>query len=246
MRCLNDLALLESTDAEMAFAERLALWIHFTDAIPLSAIHNGALPVSQPLQANTAAESLSAEFNRSKAMLVNTIIKVCSAPPGESVSGLPSLPLEAPTSAASAWPPYRRFYAAQQYEMDTRIQPLRAKLRTALATASPRLKKLAELDAMFEKILRGRELELLARVPLLLKTRFEQLFKLHRAQLQSGDHPHQTDHPGQPDDRAAWMQGEGWLNRFCKDMQSLLLAEADLRLQPALGLLEAFKKEPTQ
>jgi hypothetical protein len=36
------------------------------------------------------------------------------------------------------------------------------------------------------------------------------------------------------------MQAGGWLTRFCNDMQMLLLAEMDLRLQPTMGLIEAF------
>lgn len=239
MRCLNDLELLAPTDAETAFAERLALWIHFTDAIPLSAIHSGELPPpARAKGASSAAqarpESLAAEFNQAKSALVNGVIKAFAAPPGHTVGGLPVLPLTPPASAAAIWLPYRRFYETQQRDLDTRVQPLRARLRGILALASPRMSKLAELDAMFDKILRGRELELLARVPLLLKTRFEQLFKQHQDQVTAG--------VATPD-CAAWLERDGWLARFCKDMQMLLLAEAELRLQPALGLLEAFKKE---
>jgi hypothetical protein len=238
MRCLNDLELLAPSDAETAFAERLALWIHFTDAIPLSAVHNGELPPCPSPSSATGtpaqALALAAEFNQAKAALVNGVIKAFAAPPGHVVGGLPVLPLTPPASAAAIWLPYRRFYEAQQRDLDTRIQPLRAKLRGILALASPRMNKLAELDAMFDKILRGREQELLARVPLLLKTRFEQVFKQHQDHVTSGAAPQAC---------AAWMERDGWLARFCKDMQMLLLAEAELRLQPALGLLEAFKKE---
>ena len=37
-----------------------------------------------------------------------------------------------------------------------------------------------------------------------------------------------------------WLQAGGWLAEFYKDVQELLLAELDVRLQPVLGLLEAL------
>jgi hypothetical protein len=118
--------------------------------------------------------------------------------------------------------------------MELGIQPLRVNAREALAKASPRLRKLAELDAMFEKILRERESKLLSRVPILLGKRFTQLFNEHQQKLADA---------GQTDNPAGWTRPGAWLARFCNDMQMLLLAEADFRLQPAIGLMEAFKQD---
>jgi hypothetical protein len=39
---------------------------------------------------------------------------------------------------------------------------------------------------------------------------------------------------------------DGWIRRFHRDMQDLLLAELDLRLMPVLGLVEAVEEEVTQ
>ena len=39
------------------------------------------------------------------------------------------------------------------------------------------------------------------------------------------------------------MKDGAWLARFCHELQTVLLAELDLRLQPTLGLLEAYQKE---
>jgi hypothetical protein len=111
---------------------------------------------------------------------------------------------------------------------------LRVNVREALAKASPRLKKLADLDATLEKILRDRESKLLSKVPVLLKKRFEQLFKAHQQTLVDAQ---QADNP------AGWTEAGGWLARFCNDMQMLLLAEMELRLQPTMGLIEAFKQD---
>ena len=138
---------------------------------------------------------------------------------------------------AAAYAPYRRFYEAHQRDMDLSVQALRINVREALAKASPRLRKLADLDAALEKILRDRESKLLSKVPVLLKKRFENLFKEHQQKLVDTQ---QADNP------AGWMQAGGWLARYCNDMQMLLLAEVELRLQPTVGLIEACNEETKQ
>ena len=40
-----------------------------------------------------------------------------------------------------------------------------------------------------------------------------------------------------------WMQPGGWLTRFAEELQSVLLVELDLRLQPTEGLIESLDKE---
>ena len=118
--------------------------------------------------------------------------------------------------------------------MELNIEPLRVNLRTALSQASPALRKLAELDVVMDKVLRVREGHLLARVPVLLKKRFLALYAAHQEQLAAS---------GQPDSPAAWMHAGGWLAGFCQNLQTLLLAEVELRLQPSAGLLEAFNQQ---
>jgi len=62
----------------------------------------------------------------------------------------------------------------------------------------------------------------LSTVPLLLEKHFERLRKANRETPASDD---------------------AWLAEYCKDMQSVLLAELNLRLQPVEGLLEALRNE---
>ena len=244
IRCLSDLSLAEAADHGTAFAEKLGQWIHFADAITLSAVHGEGVAVS-PGQARppsgahgAACNAAVAEFDRIQGFLVNSITKSCSPDPASPAKKTHiSLPLpepEPPQSIAAAYAPYRRFYEAHHRDMESSIQPLRVNLRGAVAKASPRLRKLAELDALFEKILRERETKLLSKVPLLLKARFEQLFKEHQQTLAD---------TGQADDPAGWIQPDARLARFCSDMQMLLLAEMELRLQPAMGLIEAFRQD---
>ena len=237
IRCLADLAMVDAADPGNAFAETLGQWIHFADAITLSAVHNDGIanqPTMQP-EAHAAVHTAAvAEFERTQTFLVNSITKSCAPNPGRTHIKLPAPILELPLDLAAAYAPYRRFYETHQRDMELSIQPLRTNTREALAKASPRLRKLAELDAALEKILRDRERQLLSKVPVQLRKRFDQLFKEHQQKLADTQ---QADNP------ARWTQAGGWLARFCSDMQMLLLAEVELRLQPAMGLIEAFKQD---
>jgi hypothetical protein len=240
IRCLFDLAIVDAVDPDNAFAEKLGLWIHFTDAITLSALHNDSIASAPKIQPQIHDGQIAVhadagvEFNRIQAMLVNSIMKSCSTNPGKTHIKLPAPTLELPLDVAAAYVPYRRFYEAHQRDMELSIQPLRFNVRAAVAKASPRLKKLADLDAALEKILRERESKLLSKVPVLLRKHFEQLFKQHQQKLVDIQ---QADNP------AGWTQAGGWLARFCNDMQMLLLAEVELRLQPTTGLIEAFRQD---
>ncbi len=237
IRCLADLAIVDAVDAGAAFAEKLGHWIHFTDAITLSAVHSDGIanPPGMRRGEHTAVPAaITVEFNRIQTMLVNSIMQSCSPNPGKTHISLPVPQFDLPLDLKTAYVPYRRFYEAHQRDMELSIQPLRVNAREALAKASPRLRKLADLDATLEKILRERESKLLARVPVLLKKRFDQLFKEHQQKLAD---------TGQADNPGGWMKAGGWLARFCKDMQMLLLAEVELRLQPAMGLIEACNEE---
>jgi hypothetical protein len=239
IRCLADLAIVDAVEPGNAFAEKLGMWIHFSDAVTLSAVHSDSIanpskmqPKIQHEQPFAAAAGI--EFDRIQAILMNSIMKSCSPNLGKTHLKLPTPTLELPIDLATTYAPYRRFYEAHQRDMELSVQPLRINVREALAKASPRLRKLADLDATLEKILRERERQLLSKVPLLLKKRFEQLFKAHQQMLVDTQ---QADNP------AGWTQAGGWLARFCNDMQTLLLAEVELRLQPTVGLIEALKQD---
>lgn len=253
IRYLANLDMVDAVDPGNAFAEKLGLWVHFADAITLSAVHNDSVASPSKSQSSmqrgeqaaaracaaaiaataATAAAAAAEFERTQAFLVNSIMKSCAPNAGKTHISLPAPALELPMNLATAFVPYRRFYEEHQRDMELRIQPLRCNVREALAKASPRLRKLADLDAALEKILRERERQLLSKVPVLLRKRFEQLFREHQQKLADA---RQADNP------AGWTQAGAWLARFCNDLQMLLLAEAELRLQPAMGLIEAFNE----
>lgn len=207
IRTLAELEVAGTTEAGAAFAEKLGQWVSFTDAIALSAALNPA-PASAPATRvpKPSAAHMANEVTKVRASLAHAITQPHK---------LPEPPDTSPVSADS-YEPYRRFYAAHQRDMQTRLAPLRAKMRTALSHATPALQQLATLDAALETSLRERESKLLAKVATLLQKRFVQL-------LQSQD--------------------GAWLARFGHELQTVLLAELDLRLQPTLGLLQAYQND---
>jgi hypothetical protein len=156
---------------------------------------------------------------------------------GKTRTKLPTPAIGASIEGAADFSPYRRYYVAHQRDMDSSIGQLRANVRAALSSRSPTLKRLATLDAALGQALGARERNLLATVPSLLENRFEHLRKAHQEALAATQ---------APDDPERWMQPGGWLAVFCKDMQGVLLAELDVRLQPVIGLIEALGNERPQ
>lgn len=230
-RCLVELDLLEGAEPAGDFAEELGQWLHFTDAIALSSVHERGMAkvaAQDPALREATGARLAAQFDKIRAFMNDSIRKSCAPTGGNSHIKLPLVDQEI------SFTPYRRFYEAHQRDMELSVEPLRVNLREALTKASPRLRKLAELDAVMDKFLRAREGQLLARVPALLQKRFDAQHAAHQEQLAAS---------GQTDKPAAWMHPGGWLNRFCQTLQTLLLAEAELRLQPSAGLLDAFNQQ---
>lgn len=114
--------------------------------------------------------------------------------------------------------PFRRRHFQLQQALESALGPLRVQARAALrrvASQHPTLGRLAALDEALAGTLAPREQALLAQLPVLLE-------KLH-ARAAAGPHD------------------PNWLARFRHDMQRLLQAELDLRLQPLEGLLDALR-----
>lgn len=228
IRCLAELDLFEGAEPTGDFADELGRWMHFTDAIAVaSVLENGRadFPAQSPAIRETTAARLQAEFERVRTFMHQSITKSCTPRAGKTAIMLPLADLDI------TYGPYQRFYEAHQRDMELSVEPLRVNLRAALAKASPALRKLAEIDLVMDKFLRPRETQLLARVPVLLHKRFKAGQAAHQERLAVS---------GEADNPTAWLQPGGWLADFCQHLHALLLAEAELRLQPSAGLLEAL------
>lgn len=174
----------------------------------------------------TDAIALSAALNGSPAPMPSVARAALSADESEFTRVRNALVRAAATddetmNTTDGFVPFRRRYHAQQQAMETSIGPLRARLRARLASRSPAMARLAAVDAVMEQALGARERTLLSTVPVLLEKHFERLRR------------------SEADDAAE--QTGGWLDTFRHDMHSVLLAELEVRLQPAQGLLEALR-----
>jgi len=116
--------------------------------------------------------------------------------------------------------PQRQRYASLQHAMQQAIEPLRALARAAVAQRSPELQRVAALDAVLEPVLAAREQALLALLPTLLAQHHERLR------------------------RAAADAAAPWQEVFRQDMQQLLRAELEVRLQPVRGLIDTLRRRP--
>ncbi|WEN16742.1 DUF3348 domain-containing protein [Rhodanobacter sp. AS-Z3] len=126
--------------------------------------------------------------------------------------------------AADDYAAFRQRHLTLQRSMQAATGRLRGHLRDRLAQTSDEMARLAEVDAVMELALSPREQNLLATVPALLGEHFERLRQIAQTQ-----------------ERHAVTVTSTWLERFRHDMQSVLLAELDVRFQPVEGLLAALR-----
>ena len=242
-----------------SFTERLGQWLDWTDAITLAAALSRETAV-RPLNDRTAGAAISAPAKtivdellqvRNKladAIVTDGLFKAShdavklpnsrtGAALGVALDGTLDMPLDMPLEPAPEFSPYRRACQTHQRAMAAVIAPLRGRVRQALTALSPALGRLAALDAVFDEALRDRERQLLSTVPVLLEQHFERLRRAHsttrfqaRASLSAAD----SRSPAR------------WLVEYGGDMQQVLLAELDVRLQPIEGMVEAIGHEITR
>lgn len=242
-----------------SFTERLGQWLDWTDAITLAAALSRETAV-RPLNDRTAGAAISAPAKtivdellqvRNKladAIVTDGLFKAShdavklpnsrtGAALGVALDGTLDMPLDMPLEPAPEFSPYRRACLTHQRAMAAVIAPLRGRVRQALTALSPALGRLAALDAVFDEALRDRERQLLSTVPVLLEQHFERLRRAHsttrfqaRASLSAAD----SRSPAR------------WLVEYGGDMQQVLLAELDVRLQPIEGMVEAIGHEITR
>ncbi|AYH44298.1 DUF3348 domain-containing protein [Azoarcus sp. DN11] len=238
VRALADLAVADVAASKQSFADRLGQWLGFADALTLFSVINADKAAPDVLAAAPSAESSAARqaLARVRAALVESITTDGVIRPGRARIELPTPDPQASIESAADFAPYHRYYLAHQRDMSASIGPLRITVRAALSGQTPALARLAALDAVMEQALAGRERDLLATVPGLLGRRFDHLYKLHQLKLAEAQ---------AADDSGRWMQPGGWLAGFCREMQSVLLAELDLRLQPVAGMIAALENVAT-
>ncbi|RZL10484.1 MAG: DUF3348 family protein [Rubrivivax sp.] len=230
------------------FAQRLTQWFDWTHTMSLSTALSEA-PVPADTEAGTSIKGTAPdderEHARVKATLARQIDQACSGTVAARPRATVVSPLAPTLGEMLDIGGHRRRYVACQQAMDAQIGPWRRRLRATLSGQSPALARLATLDGLMEQVVGAQERVLLSGVPALLERRFEQLRRAH-ADRQAGQHAiAASDQPGlvpqaMPVPTPSPVSVP-WLDHFRRDMNALLLAELELRLQPVEGLLDASR-----
>lgn len=236
VRFLSENALLDAAPRTEDVGQRLGDWLDFRQAIALHGVLNPDHTVQAATPSRTPAltpEALRQHVTRVRASLEQSVLQ--GAPPGSGLTriDMPPAELDEPLEPKTAFEPYRRFQAAHQRQMESVVRNLRAQVRSQLSQSTPALQQLAALDAAFEHILSEREAMLLGKVSRLLEKRFALSLKQHLKQ--------HADETAATSDKPL-----AWLMPIRQAIRTALLAELDARLQPTLGLVEAFHAHNAQ
>ena len=213
---LTRLTDVDAPQSGASLPDRLSHWLDWKQAIALSTALDGnpSEPTADMPAFGKAAED---ECLRSREALIQAIDtdRAFLTSAQRKAMGMPGI------DAANDYAPLRQRYIALQRKIQATTGSLRGNLRDMLVQASPEMARLAEVDAVMEMALSPREQSLLGKLPTLLGEYFDGMRQ--RAQATSAE------------------PSAAWLDVFRKDMQSVLLAELDVRFQPVDGLLAALR-----
>lgn len=199
-------------------AERLARSLDLNGAVRLHAALQPPAASSRAARGDTAARghtaALAQALGRELDSLRTSLAAAVAAGAARAADLSRDLADAGPGAGTGAW---RQQHSLLQHQMETRIAALRERARQSLRQASPRLRRLADLDATLEAVLADTERRALAGAPALLARQLGGAVKA----------------AGQPD--GAWDGADAW----CAALQ----AEIETRLAPVSGLCEALRGE---
>ena len=230
IRLLARLTDVEVAESSQSLSDRLSQWLGWTDAIGLSTALSGNPPVVAP-GARAFGSAEESECARVRASLTSTIARETTLSAANRRGSPRERAQAAPTEVVVDYAVFRQQYQSIQQTMDTDIGNLRGRLRAMLAARTPAMARLAVVDAIMERALSPRERNLLAGVPGMLAGHFDRLRLAEQASLADADAAGES----------AAVKAGTWQNVFRKDMQSVLLAELDVRFQPVEALLAALR-----
>jgi hypothetical protein len=217
IRLLARLADVQSAESSRSLPDRLGQWLDWNHALALSTALEGK-PAVDP-----GATAVGSVVQDECASVRRALAQAGSDACASVWAGQASV-----AGASVEYADFRQCYLARQRAMQSATGRLRGHLRDLLAGTSAGMARLADVDAVMEATLSPREHALLASVPGLLGVHFERLREAA------------TGHGPGTEQAAAAARGP-WLEVFRKDMQSVLLAELDVRFQPVQGLLAALR-----
>lgn len=248
VRLLARLADADVAESRQPLSDRLSQWLGWTDAITLSSALNASPP-------GVAAGVRGYDAERDCARVRHDLAQAIMAANRPRTRRRPG-DLPPPAADTADFADFRQRYLTLQQDMETAIGQLRGRLRVALAARSSGMARLATLDTIMERVLGARERSLLSAVPALLGTRFARLRDAERQALADAESAAATAAGSDAPD-AATAADEGaaaadtptvaaivpgaWLDTFRDEMQSILLAELEVRFQTVDGLLAALR-----
>ena len=221
VQLLQQWQVLEPLAAGPALPEQLARWLDWTDAVALSSVLEGES--TGDVGPAAAAEPREATRARTPAQILQGLTQVRDG----LLAAIGSDPLFTAAGTATDTVDFaacRRQYQAHQRAMERQLAPWREAARALLMRQAAAqggmdgLYELAALDAVMERALAERESHLLSRLPLALERHLRRL---------APDHG-----PGQA--------------AFIKDLQALLGAELEFRLELIEGMLETLESPAPQ
>mgnify|MGYP000137798836 CR=1 FL=1 len=219
------------------FAERLGLLVDLSDSVTLSESLR-AIPKMVHKTAEVVAEkegdNLVQAFLKQRSAVLESILKSFDSKAVFIQFKLPIPKSNTSIEEAIKFDQYQRFYLLHQSELDFKIEQIRSFVRKVISEYSLNLAQLAELDKTFSKSMTIHTRKRFSVVPQLLKVRFDQLYSDYCDSLSESTC---VDKP------IFWVTKNGWLTQFYSEMQQILLAEFEVRLEPIIGLVEAYNEE---
>ncbi|AOJ77671.1 DUF3348 domain-containing protein [Burkholderia ubonensis] len=237
VRLLARLADADVPESRQTLADRLSQWLGWTDAISLSSALNANPPA---VAAGVRGYDAERECARVRHALAQAITGALRPRTRRRAGEMPPPPADTADFAD-----FRQQCLSLQQEIETAIGNLRGRLRVALAARAPGMARLATLDAIMERVLGARERSLLATVPALLGAHFERLRAAEQQALADAQAAADADADAAPDAPSPApvtpVVPGTWLDTFRDEMQSILLAELEIRFQTVDGLLAALR-----
>ncbi|WP_184505868.1 DUF3348 domain-containing protein [Rhodanobacter sp. ANJX3] len=230
IRLLARLTDVDVRPSRQSLSDRLGQWLDWTHAVALSTALDG-----KPSEVDVDAQAFGSAEERECALVRRALVSAI-ATDGTFAASRQRAVAHVSTEEEGApeavdYSVFRQRYLAIQRSMQAATGNLRGRLRDMLAQKSVDMARLADVDAVMERVLSPREQALLARVPALLGDRFERLRQAEQKALAEA----------QVSEVVPATTPGAWLDVFRQDVQSVLLAELDVRFHPVEGLLAALR-----
>ncbi|OOG56763.1 DUF3348 domain-containing protein [Rhodanobacter sp. C03] len=230
IRLLARLTDVDVPPSRQSLSDRLGQWLDWTHAVALSTTLDGK-PSEVGFDVPTFGSAEENEYIRVRTSLASVITGDRAFATASQRGAEHTLVEEGGANEVVDYSLFRQRYLAIQRSMQAAAGNLRGRLRDMLAQRTADMARLAAVDAAMERALSPREQALLAHVPALLGDYFERLRQAEQTALADA----------QVSEGALAIAPGAWLDVFRKDVQSVLLAELDVRFHPVEGLLAALR-----